>query len=154
MIGRHTSTDPKNASSIQIEPPLSNFHLPLPGNKAQQPSQRCAIQLWQAFVNNVDPLVKILHIPTTQTRIYAAINHPNEAEPDVLTLLFSVLFAGTASLNPDQVMSLLDTSKNVALDTFKRGIEQSLAASNFLDSPTITSIQAMTLYIVRQLPGF
>jgi hypothetical protein len=44
------------------------------------PTQWQALQLWQIFINNFDPIVKILHIPTAQVNIYGAINDANSAQ--------------------------------------------------------------------------
>jgi hypothetical protein len=107
-----------------------------------------AMQLWQAFVNNVDPLIKILHIPTAQITIFKAINNPGEASDEVNALLFSIYFAGTTSLLSDDVFNLLRQDKFTALSTFKQGLELSLAQANLLDNPTIILLQALTLFLV------
>ena len=109
-----------------------------------------ASQLWQAFVNNVDPIVKILHIPTTQATVFAAINNPTNIDKDLEALLFSIYFAAITSLPADTVAHLLNQPKNDALRNFKCRIEQCLAGANILDTPSIRSLQAMAIYLVRQ----
>ena len=109
------------------------------------------MQLWQAFVTNVDPIVKILHIPTTQATVYAAINSPSNIKADLGALLFSIYFAATTSLTSAAAANLLGEDKGIALTKFKQGLEQSLAAANILDTPSILSLQAMTIYLVSIL---
>ncbi|KAH8589594.1 fungal-specific transcription factor domain-containing protein [Bisporella sp. PMI_857] len=135
------------AHTEEIEPLLSSFHKPHTGELLYEPSRRCAIQLWQTFVNNVDPLFKILHIPTTQGMVYSAINNPSQVGADTNALLSSIYFAGISSLSNEYVMNILGKEKTMALNDFKRGLEQSLAMSNFLDTPTFASLQAITIYI-------
>lgn len=48
-------------------------------------------------------------------------------------------------------MNLLGLPKNTALNTFKQGLEQSLAAADFLDTPNIIALQAITLFIVSKV---
>ena len=53
-------------SSFDLGGILSCFTESVKDIKSCYPSRWHAMQLWQAFVSNVDPIVKILHIPTTE----------------------------------------------------------------------------------------
>ncbi len=134
------------SASVEIDPILSSFHKPTTAIESHHPSRRCAMLLWQTYINNVDPLIKILHIPTTQRVVYAAINTPVPLNSDTNSLLLAIYFGATASLSKVNAFHLLGQEKNTALNNFKRGLEQSLAISNFLDAPTFISLQAITLY--------
>jgi hypothetical protein len=112
------------------------------------PSRWQATQLWQAFVNNVDPISKILHIPTTQATFFAAINNPNEIDDDLNALLFSIYFSATTSLTSTDAAHILGQDKSIALRKYKQGLEQSLTCANILETPTMRSLQAMTIYLV------
>ncbi|KAH7310202.1 hypothetical protein BKA65DRAFT_575639 [Rhexocercosporidium sp. MPI-PUGE-AT-0058] len=138
--------------SIELEPLLSNFYRPETG-KSDHPTRSCAIQLWQAFVTNVDPMTKIIHVPTTQATVYSGIKIGNDADANTSTLLFAIYFAATASLSHHSLLTILGKDKRTALNHFKRGLEQSLAASRFLETPNLMTLQAMTLYI-RSVRGF
>ncbi|KAH7090816.1 fungal-specific transcription factor domain-containing protein [Paraphoma chrysanthemicola] len=144
---QHAGSHCHDPARQDIDPLLSAFQKPSQGSGVNHPPRQCAIQLWQAFVNNVDPLFKILHIPSTQGIIYGAISNPMNVNARINSLLFAVYFAGAASLSSDQVTNLLGRSKITALNTFKQGLEQSLAAADFLDTPTLMTLQAITLYM-------
>ncbi|PVH74877.1 hypothetical protein DL98DRAFT_602819 [Cadophora sp. DSE1049] len=149
LIGLQVDQTPRPSimSSVQLEPLLSSFHKPDSPADLPHPPRACAIRLWQAYLNNVDPVIKVFHIPTIQSLVYTSINSPSDDNADGNTLLFSIYFAATASLSDLNVLTLLGQDKNTALNNFKRGLEQSLAVSNLLDTPTLLSLQAMTLYI-------
>jgi hypothetical protein len=106
------------------------------------------MQLWQAFVNNVDPLVKILHLPTAQGTIFATINNPDKVKEDLNALLFSAYFAATTSLKSTDAANLLGQPKSTTLNSYRQGHEQSLAGANILDIPSMRSLQALTIYLV------
>ncbi|KAH7075321.1 fungal-specific transcription factor domain-containing protein [Paraphoma chrysanthemicola] len=144
---QHAGSHSHDPACQDIDPLLSAFQKPSQGSGVNHPPRQCAIQLWQAFVNNVDPLFKILHIPSTQGIVYGAISNPINVNARINSLLFAIYFAGVTSLSPKQVMTLLGLSKNTALNTFKQGLEQSLAAADFLDTPTLMTLQAITLYL-------
>ena len=111
------------------------------------PSRWEAVLLWQTFLARVEPLAKVLHVPTAQSRIFAAINEPESVRPDVHALLFAICFAATTTL-------LSDDSRNedlrANLRRYQHGMELSLYHAEFLDSPTLTSLQAMVIYQVRE----
>jgi hypothetical protein len=112
------------------------------------PSRWQATQLWQVYLNNVDGLVKLLHVPTVQPTVFAAINNPKNATPDMNALLFAIYYAAVTSLRCSEVQSILGRDRQIALSSYERGLELSLHAKCFLDSPTMLSLQAMALYLV------
>ncbi|KAB5566303.1 putative C6 transcription factor [Coniochaeta sp. 2T2.1] len=112
------------------------------------PTRWQATQLWQAYLNNVNGLVKLLHIPTVQPTVFAAINNPKDTAPDLNALLFSIYFAAVASLRWTEVQTILGQDRQAAMTAYERGIELSLHAKCFLDSPTILSLQALALYLM------
>lgn len=126
---------------ILSTPPLPEFH-------DSHPTKWQAIQLWQAFISNVDPLTKIFHIPTVQVVVFDAISNPGRAAEDVSALLFAIYFAATTSLQVGDVEHLLGQNKSTALKIFKRLFEQSLEQANILENPTLISLQALTIYLV------
>ena len=138
-------------ASFDIRGIFSGFKPLTTDIRSYYPSRWHAMQLWQAFVTNVDPIAKILHIPTTQATVYAAINSPHNLKEDLDALLFSLYFAATTSLTSAAAASLLGQDKSIALNIYKQGFEQSLAAANILDTPSIRSLQAMTIYLVSIL---
>ena len=143
----------RETSSLNIGGIFSGFNQSMKDTQSYHPSRWHAMLLWQAFVNNVDPIAKVLHIPTTQATVFAAINNPNNLEADLGALLFAIYFAATTSLTSDTAASLLGQDKSTSLSHYKQGLEQSLAAANILDTPSMRSLQAMTIYLVSVLTG-
>jgi hypothetical protein len=113
------------------------------------PSRWQATILWQAFLSRVDSLVKVIHVPSTQSKIFAAINRPEDARPDVRALLFAICFAATTTLLSDDTRN---ENLHADLRRYQQGMEISLYHSEFLDAPTLTSLQAMVIYQVGICP--
>jgi hypothetical protein len=110
------------------------------------------VKLWQAYVQNVDPQNKILHIPTAQVTIYEAINDPEQAPAEVKCLLFSIYLAAVTALSPSEAYCLLSRDKTSALETFRLGVEFALSAANVFEKPTFMGVQALGIYIVSHHP--
>lgn len=120
--------------------------------KDMQPPLYQAMQLWNVFVQNVDPVSKLLHIPTAQIDVFTMINNQYLGKPDMHCFLFSIFFAATTALSPSDVVHILGQDKANALNRFKYGLELSLADANILETPTLKALQALALFLVCSLP--
>ena len=138
-------------STVGFDGLFSNPHVSASEILSLLPSRWQASQLWRAYLNNVDGLVKLLHVPSVQPTVFAAINNPQDTAPDMNALLFAIYFAAVTSLRWTEVQSILGQDRQAALNTYQRGLELSLHAKSFLDSPTILSLQAVALYLVTDL---
>jgi hypothetical protein len=99
----------------------------------------------QIDLKELYPRVKVLHIPSTQSCIFAAINRPESVRSDTRALLFAIYFAATTAFISDDTQN---ESLHFDLRRYQRGMEISLYQAEFLDAPTITSLQAMVIYQV------
>jgi hypothetical protein len=103
------------------------------------------MQLWQIYLNNVDALLKVLHIPTTQSVTFAAVNNPEQVPADVSALLFSIYVAAVITLQSADTNFILGQDRQSALLVYQRGLEIFLHAASFFDSPSTTSLQAILI---------
>lgn len=113
--------------------------------KELYPGRWQATQLWHTYLSQVDPLVKVIHVPSLEPRIFAAISRPESVGADIRALLFAIYFGATTALLSDDTLN-----ENIIADLqrFKQGLEISLYNAEFLDAPTITSLQAMVIFQV------
>lgn len=138
-------------STIGFDGLISNPQVLSSDTSTLLPSRWQSTQLWQSYLNNVDGLVKLLHVPTLQPKVFGAINNPQDTAPDMNALLFAIYFAAVTSLKWSEVQNILGQDRQTAMNTYQRGLELSLHSMSFLDSPTILSLQAMALYLVCNL---
>ena len=59
--------------------------------------------VWQVYCENVDPLVKILHVPTMDKTIRQYRNNLNNLSRGMEALMFSIYYAAITSLEDDEV---------------------------------------------------
>lgn len=142
------NTAPRRFPPLKIDGIITNPHLISMDLKALQPDQWQLTTLWHTFVSRVDPVVKVIHLPTTITRIFAAISRPESQKPDVHCLLFAIFFGATTARCSDEPEN---EQLRVDLRRYQQGLELAMHHSNFLDYPTLTSLQAMAIYLVRSL---
>lgn len=58
--------------------------------------------MWQIYQENVDPLVKVLHIPTMDKLVRASRN-PESLVPQTEALMFAMYFGALTSMDDEDV---------------------------------------------------
>ncbi|KXJ96259.1 fungal-specific transcription factor domain-domain-containing protein [Microdochium bolleyi] len=104
--------------------------------------------IWQVYVDNVDPLIKVLHVPTMSKTIRALRNHMEDLSPGMEALLFSIYYAAVTSMEPSEVVSSLGAEKSTLTDQYRFACEQALAKADFLTTTEIVVAQAFAIFLV------
>lgn len=113
-------------------------------------------RLWQTFLVNVNPMVKMFHAPTIQQMILDASGDLANVPRHTEALMFAIYFISVISLQDQDCRSMFHESKANLLAKYSTGAQQSLVNSRFLKSLNILTLQAFILYLVSvdlpQLP--
>ncbi|POR33178.1 Putative transcriptional regulatory protein [Tolypocladium paradoxum] len=104
--------------------------------------------LWSVYQENVEPLIKILHIPTAELVLRDARRNAEKLSSGHEALVFAIYFAAVTSLEPDEVETNFGANRDDLLAQYRFALEQSLAKANFLDTSDIAVVQAFTLFLI------
>ncbi|OAQ79440.1 fungal specific transcription factor domain-containing protein [Purpureocillium lilacinum] len=104
--------------------------------------------LWSVYQENVEPLVKLLHVPTTDLVMREARRNSDKLSPGNEALAFAIYFAAITSLEPEEVETNFGSSKDELLAQYRFALEQSLAKANFLDTSDIAVVQAFAMFLI------
>jgi hypothetical protein len=118
------------------------------GMRYLHPETPQIFQLWQIYLNNVNPIVKLLHAPSTQQLILEAASDLDHISRPMEALLFSMHLCAIASMNDETSRRVLGASRSDLMAKFSRAAEQALINANFLRSTNILLLQALSLYLV------
>jgi hypothetical protein len=120
----------------------------------QHPSTTCLIWLWKTYLENVDPVVKMLHIPTVQPLIFnAASDTIKQLRPNKEALLFSIYLIAISSVPQcDQAKAerIMGQPVNKLIDTYTGLAQQALVNARFIQTPNFITLQALTLFLIAQ----
>lgn len=105
-------------------------------------------QLWQLYLDNVNPLMRITHTPTLQPRIVAAASNMLGVSPVLEALLFGIYAAAVLSLTAPDCEAMLGSSKNELLIKYQFGCQQALLNCGFLRTSDRDCLTALYLYMV------
>lgn len=105
-------------------------------------------RLWQIYLDNVNPLLKVTHTPSLQGRIIEATSNVKNINPTLEALMFSIYCMATLSLAVDDCQTVFGFSKDVLLTRFQFGCQQALLNCGFLRSNDRDCLTALYLYLV------
>lgn len=70
------------------------------------PSTIHILQLWQVYIDNVNPLLKITHVPTIQGQIIQATSRLDRAPKNIEALMFAIYVMAITSLEETAVADM------------------------------------------------
>ena len=112
------------------------------------PSAIQIFQLWQIYLNNVNPLLKITHTPTLQAQIISAGANTSKITRPLEALMFAIYFAAITSMGEEEVQSTFAEDKAVLLGKYHNATQQALVNAGFMRSQDLMVLQALFLYLV------
>ena len=68
--------------------------------------------IWQVYTENIDPLLKILHVPTMNSLIRKLRTNMDILTPGLEALMFSIYFSAITSMEEDEVGLLFEICAN------------------------------------------
>lgn len=106
------------------------------------------MRFWEIFKENVDPLVKIFHRPTTEKTLMEAVKDLDHISKPLEVMMFTIYFAAVTSLSDEECMNTTGIDKESALRKYRFGLEQAMARAGFLSTTELVIIQSFTLFLI------
>lgn len=105
-------------------------------------------RLWQTFLVNVNPLVKMFHAPTVQQTILDASGDLENVPRHTEALMFAIYFLAVSSLRNEDCEAMFRENRTTLLSRYAHGTQQALINSKFLKSLNIFTLQALVLFLL------
>ncbi|KAI1136623.1 fungal-specific transcription factor domain-containing protein [Hypoxylon sp. FL0543] len=104
-------------------------------------------QLWQIYVHNVDPLVRVLHKPSIEQILNDASLGNHTIGPETMALLLAICYNAVSSLPPSQagVGVAYDTASYIA--SFRTAVENALVNAQLLQTDDLRVLQAFVIFL-------
>lgn len=153
--GSHLQKSPKAQHTLQSQrgaPLLSDM-----GSDVLDfyPDAQLALQLWNVYINSVDPVLKLLHIPTVQSTVVATILDPRSAHSSIVALTFAIYYAAVTAICHDDDHEPIDLSCETLtlLSRYKLCLDRLLVVPDLMTQPELASLQALAIYAVSTEGG-
>ena len=117
---------------------LINFH----------PTYEYAMRLWGAYIDSVEPILKILHRPTALAVIQRAAASPSSASKSTECLVFAIYHAAVMAMSERDCMEQLGQERSRLLTLYYDTVRYALINVDFLRSTDIQVLQAFVLLLL------
>ena len=116
--------------------------------KPRHPPPERIHQLWQLFIENVEPLIKIVHVPTLRPAIQKAANNVDTIPRSFEALMFAIYSAAIMSLKDDDCKQRFGEPRRVLLLRYVSATKTALSRANFMGTISLVVLQALILHIL------
>jgi hypothetical protein len=116
---------------------LRNFH----------PRQEQIPTYWNIYKTNIDPVIKLFHIPFHESMISQASQDLNHISKPLEVFIFAIYYAAVTSLSAEDCIRHLGLERQAALRKYRFAVEQALARAGFLSTSDLVVLQSMLLFL-------
>jgi hypothetical protein len=120
----------------------------MPVTASSHPPAGLIHQLWQTFIENVNPLTKLVHVPSLQPAIEKAITNIEHVPRGFEALMFAIYSMAVLSLTEDECKEILGETQAILLRRYVAATKESLSRAGFISSTSIVVLQALVLHII------
>ena len=148
---RHTGTDTLvfDGASLILGSGSRNVNL-----SSLHPPPVQIFRLWQTFLDNVNPLTKLIHAPTVQQTVLEASGNLDTVPKSLEAFMFSMYCCAVCSMNDMECEKMLGEPKSIMLARYNSATQRALVNAGLLKTLDIITLQAFVLYIVRLNAAF
>ena len=114
--------------------------------KSLHPPVRRIFEYWYIYALRVDPLVKLIHVPTFAKKLFYIVDDLSAIPASTEAMLYSIYFAVVCSCTPRETRYRFGENRNVLKQRYGRALETALADNYGV--PVMELIQALVLYLV------
>jgi len=103
---------------------------------------------WEVYKDRVDPLVKVLHLPTLEPTVLSAASHLSNLSKAFEVLMFAIYYAAVTSLPDADCVLEFGEEKTVLLARYRFAVEQALARAGFLTTEEAVVLQGFVVFLI------
>lgn len=112
------------------------------------PTQEEALILWNIHIESVEPICRVLHIPSSTKMAAEAAREPQTVSRADECVLFAVYHFASFSLTNDRCVQLFGQSRSTLMQRFHFATRQALVNASFLTTANTTVLQALILFLL------
>ncbi|KAI5924909.1 mitogen-activated protein kinase [Camillea tinctor] len=137
-IDEDFALDPLTGAFIGSRRDLLQYH----------PTHEKAMILWETHIENVEPLCKILHIPSTTKMLEANSWQPGMASKVDECLMFAIYHFAVFSMTEEECAAKLGQPRAVLMQRYHLATRQALVNASFLRTTELSILQALVLFLM------
>lgn len=112
------------------------------------PTHAEAMILWNTHIENVEPVCKVLHIPSSTKMADEVSQKPETASRENECVLSAVYHFAVFTLTEEKCEKLFGRSRDTSMQRFHFATRQALVNASFLTTTDISVVQALLLFLL------
>lgn len=124
-------------------------HLPL-----LHPSPEITQRLKDVFVDRVDALMKIIHLPTFWDLLAKTQENPFKVQKSAQALVFAFYLATITSLDEHECQAVFGTESSIIVARYRSAARKALLDAAVLSTTSFTTLSAYAIFLVSVFSNF
>ncbi|KAF2770597.1 hypothetical protein EJ03DRAFT_310150 [Teratosphaeria nubilosa] len=112
------------------------------------PTYDIAMKLWNTYVSHVEPIAKLVHVPTGRTLVARAAANPSTASKATECLLFAIYHFAVVAMSDQECQEKLGQSRSYLRSRYYEAARQAMVNANFLRTSELKVLQAYILFLL------
>ncbi|KIX95240.1 uncharacterized protein Z520_09157 [Fonsecaea multimorphosa CBS 102226] len=112
-----------------------------------QPTRSGLRRLWSIYLENVDPIIRVIHRPTVKRVVDQAVFDGGVTGKGWNALVLAISFAAVASLEPKDIPAVVGDDTEALYTSYKAATEQALKEANFIETHDLRVLQAFVILL-------
>ena len=117
-------------------------------SKPRHPPPERLIQLWEIFISNVDPLTKVVHVPSLRPLIEKAGKNFDLIPRPLEALMFAIYGSAIMSLSQEKCEQRFAKSRDRLLSQYISGTEAALSRARVMETSNLVVLQALVIHLI------
>lgn len=115
---------------------------------SSHPPSDQVLELWHVFLENVDPLTKVVHAPSLQSAIHKVIVDLSSVPKSLEAILFAVYSAAVVSLKNHDCKRRWGESRKALLSRYRSATKAALTRAKLMGSANLAVLQAFLIHLL------
>ncbi|KAI9888517.1 MAG: hypothetical protein M1814_006851 [Vezdaea aestivalis] len=145
---KSTKTTPDNSADEGHHEFMFSYSSTVINMRAFHPKESYQKILWDAYKTNVEPLVKLVHLPTFEPEFRRALQDLDHVSKPMEAMVFAIYFSAVTSMAEEDCRHQLGDVKQKLLEKYKFALEQALSRAGFLSTQSYTTLSAFVLFLI------
>ncbi|EFQ31543.1 fungal specific transcription factor domain-containing protein [Colletotrichum graminicola] len=106
------------------------------------------LRLWQVFLERVNPMTKVVHVPSLEPLVFEAVTGGINLSTDFKALICCINVVAIMALSEAEAIQMLGAEKSSVLRRSTLTMKKALAETDFLRKYNMRILQCLVLYLV------
>jgi len=112
------------------------------------PTYDIAIKLWNTYLSHVEPIAKLVHVPTGLAMVQRAAANPSTASKATECLLFAIYHLAVVAMSDNECQELLGQTRSVLQSRYYEAVRQAMVNASFLRTSELMVLQAYIMFLL------